>query len=258
VIVGFEVTVLHKDGGPLTKRIGLAGGVLCNDASSCRMSRGWATRARCKSVEHLAELINRCGPNEALAIGRLRADLARKVQIVRKCELEKHDGAVARSIEYFEFADGPGVCLIDVDLKGAPAGLDAMDALLAVLPDLYFCPFVQRASTLHGIRNKENGAAYPGPLGQHIYLPVKDQRDVPRFLRDLQDRLWLAGHGWGLVSAAGSFLVRSPVDTAVGSPERLVFEGKPTLAKLLIQADRPATVCNPRGRPLDTTTACPP
>jgi hypothetical protein len=130
VSTGFEITLLEKEGGPLTKRIGLVGGTLRNNSSQCLMSTGWATRVRCESVTNLAELINRCGPREAIAIGRLKEGLAAKVRIVRKGKLSELPGAVARCLESFEFASGPGVCLLDVDLKGAPEGLDALDALI--------------------------------------------------------------------------------------------------------------------------------
>lgn len=125
------------------------------------------------------------------------------------------------------------------------------------MPDLDVAPYVSRPPTSFGITNKDSGETYPGSRGQHIFLLVKDQRDGKRFLEDLQDRLWLAGFGWGLVSAAGSYLVRSPIDVAVGSPERLVFEGPPILAKPLVQADRRATVSNTGWSPLDTLDACP-
>jgi hypothetical protein len=58
VTEAFEITVLQKAGGPLTKRISLFEGALRNDASQCRMSKGWAKRARCDSVSQLAEIIN--------------------------------------------------------------------------------------------------------------------------------------------------------------------------------------------------------
>jgi hypothetical protein len=45
----------------------------------------------------------------------------------------------------------------------------------------------------------------------------------------MHDRLWLHGLGWIRVSRVGSLLDRSLVDSSVGAPERLVFEGAPIL-----------------------------
>jgi hypothetical protein len=83
-----------------------------------------------------------------------------------------------------------------------------------------------------------------------------NDEDILRFLSDFHDRLWLEGWGWGLVSAAGSFLERALVDRAVASPERLVFEAPPIIEPPLEQAPRPAVAHE--GNILDTKIACPP
>ncbi len=81
------------------------------------------------------------------------------------------------------------------------------------------------------------------------------RRDIPRFLSDLYARCWLAGLGWGMASAAGTFLERSIVDKSVGSPERLIFEGRPIVDKPLIQELRQAIVRG--GHVLDTKLFAP-
>jgi hypothetical protein len=253
--VTFEITRFKREGGPLTKLISLSDGGLRSDASQCRMHMGWATRIRCEGIADLAKVIDNCGQDEAIAIGRLKDGVSHEVKIVCKGKLGKHPGAISRSLDHFEFADGPGACLIDIDMKGAPAGIDPIAALTQVLPDLDFIAYADRASTSSGI--SDGTTDYPGSTGRHLYILVKNQRDTPRFLKVLRDRLWLAGFGWGCVSAIGSFLDRSVVDVAVGSPERLSFEGGPIVAKPLIQAPRLAKVVNPTGKALDTKAACP-
>jgi hypothetical protein len=252
---GFEITIFTKSRDQLSKSITVVDGALRSDGSQCRMSEGSAARVFCDTLDDLKKAIGGCTSNQALAIGRLKDDLPPLVQIVCKGKLSKHPGAISRSLDHFDLADGPGACLLDLDLKGAPAGLDPIAALTQVLPDLDFITYVERASTSSGI--SDGVTAYPGSTGRHLYILVKDQRDVPRFLRALQDRLWLAGFGWGDVSAVGGFLVRSVIDIAVGSPERLCFEGPPRLGPRLVQAPRPAIVRNPGGKALDTKAACP-
>jgi Family of unknown function (DUF5906) len=256
-VTNFEITRFKKEGGPLTKRLSLSDGGLRADASQCRMSTGTATRVRCVDIAELARVIDACGPDEAIAIGRMKDGVAGEAKIACKDKLAKHPGAISRSLDHFEFADGPGPCLLDIDLKGAPADLDPIAALTQVLPDLDFIAHVERASTSSGVSKGSTGESYPGSTGRHIYILVKNQRDVPRFLKALRDRLWLISAGWGTVSAVGSFLDRSVVDVAVGSPERLAFEGGPIVAKPLVQAPRPAKVINPTGKALDTKAACP-
>jgi hypothetical protein len=194
----------------------------------------------------------------------------RKGTLIGFFDLEMPSGLIVRGVMLFEKnerrwcnfpskeftkQDGSKGCLLDIDLKGAPVGLDPVAALTKVLPDLDFIAHVDRASTSSGISNTETGEIYPGSTGWHLYILVKNQRDIPRFLKALRDRLWLIGAGWGTVSAVGSFLDRSVVDVAVGSPERLIFEGGPIVARPLIQAPRPARVTT--GKVLDTKAACP-
>jgi Family of unknown function (DUF5906) len=252
---GFEITIFTKSRDQLSKSITVVDGALRSDGSQCRMSTGSAERIFCDNLDDLKKTIEGCTSNQALAIGRLKDGLPSPVEIVCKGKLADHPGAICRSLENFEFADGPGICLLDFDGKGAPADLDPLAALTQVLPDLDFVAYVERASTSSGIRDAAK--SYPGSNNRHFYILVEDQRDIPRFLRALQDRLWLAGFGWGTVSAVGGFLVRSVIDIAVGSPERLVFEGPPRLAPGLVQAPRPAIVRNPAGKALDTNAACP-
>ena len=127
--------------------------------------------------------------------------------------------------------------------------------MCAVVPALASAARVVRPSTSHGLRNKETGETYAGSGGFHAAVAVADAADIPRFLADMHDRLWLAGYGWGIGSAAGSFLERSLVDKACGSAERLIFEGPPIIEPPLEQAPRPA-VAHP-GDILETKIACP-
>jgi hypothetical protein len=86
-------------------------------------------------------------------------------------------------------------------------------------------------------------------------VPVSDAADIPRFLADLHDRLWLNGLGWGMVSAAGAFLEHSIIDKSVGSPERLIFEAAPILDPPLEQKGREAVAQD--GYVLDTRLCLP-
>jgi hypothetical protein len=80
-VIASEFTVFAKSGGPLTKRISLAAdGSLKSDGSACVMAQGAARRVHITSVSDLARLIERLQPNEALALGALRAGLADPVQ----------------------------------------------------------------------------------------------------------------------------------------------------------------------------------
>ena len=117
---------------------------------------------------------------------------------------------------------------------------------------------VIRASTSAGLRNVETGEIFPGNGGLHVYLFVRDGADIPRFVHDLQKRAWLDGLGWIMVSSRGALLVRSIVDVTVGSPERLVFEGMPSVVAPLTQDQEARRPIAHEGDILDTASACPP
>jgi hypothetical protein len=261
-----EITVFAKHGGPLTKTIALQDGRLVNDSSSCRMANGEARRVTIASMEALADLINGFSEREAYALGRLRDGLADHVRVVRAEKLNGADdpNAIARTLDYLKFSDGPGLALLDLDLKGiSPAAKQRMQdcgdywgALCDVLPAFEVVAAVERASTSSGLRNTETGEAFPDSGGRHLAIAVANAADIPRFLSDLHARCWLAGFGWGMVSAAGSFLERSIVDKSCGSPERLIFEGKPIIEPPLEQIGRQAVAHE--GSTLDTEQLCPP
>ena len=262
-----EITVFEKVGGPLTKCIALRNGKIANDSSACRMANGFARRVTIDNVQSLAGLINGFKSNEAYALGRLKDGLSDRVQVVRKDDLNgaEDPAVIARTLDYLAFnKDEPGLVLLDFDTKGISAatlrrieecGGDFFGAVCEVLPALETVACVERASTSSGLRDRETGEAFSGSGGRHVVVPVVDAADIPRFLSDLHDRCWLAGLGWGMVSAAGSFLERAIIDKSVGSPERLIFEGAPIVEPPLEQTGRNAVAHD--GFILDTRL-CPP
>jgi hypothetical protein len=260
-----EITVLKKNGGPLSKHLELRDGKIVNDGSACFMTNGTAHRVIIESVQGHADLINSFAPNQAYALGRLKEGVPDGAEVVVADKLNggADPSVIARTKEYLIFKEGePGLALLDVDLKGIPDTVKrrleecggALGALCEVLPVLKTVARVERASTSSGLRNSKTGEEFPGSGGMHIALPVRDAADIPRFLSDFHDRLWLAGLGWGMASRAGSFLERSLIDKSVGSPERLIFEGPPTVVPPLVQEGRNAIAY--AGLVLDTRSAC--
>ncbi len=264
-----EITVFRKRGGPLTKHIELVDGEVSNDSSQCSMGSGHAERVQINlnDIAALAKLINGFGPSEAYALGRLREGSPDRVKVVvadKLADFHGDPGVAARTKEYFTFTEGAAaVCLLDIDLKAMNGDArrrirerGVWAALCAVVPPLANAARVIRHSTSHGLRNTETGQTYPSSGGFHCAIAVADGADIERYLSDLHDRLWLNGLGWGMVSAAGSFLERALIDRAVGSPERLIFEAPPVIVPPLEQTPRLAHAFE--GAVLDTVTACPP
>jgi len=217
--------------------------------------------------DEFARLIEEMPPNEALTLGRLRAGLPSKVQVVTKQKLNgiTRPDVIARTANFLAYHNGrPALALFDYDVKGMPAEVAAKvkrlggfwPALVSVLPELGTVARVSRRSTSAGLYRGDTGERLASSDGRHTYVLVEDGTDIERFLRALHLRCWLAGLGWLIVSASGQLLERSIIDRMVGAPERLVFEGGPILEPPLQQDPRRATAVE--GNALDTVKACPP
>ncbi len=75
----FEVTVLTKDHGILSKRISLNDdGTIKSDGSECKMVRGRAERWSLAGIENLGALIHDLTSPQGLVPGRMRAGIPQK------------------------------------------------------------------------------------------------------------------------------------------------------------------------------------
>jgi hypothetical protein len=198
-----ELTLLTKAGGPLTKRIAMdAAGRVVSDASACTMAEGRADRLRLAGPADLAAALGAVAPDQALALGRLRAGLPDAVPVATRRALaggEAAEGAIARTRDHIDFAPGePAFALLDFDRKDMPdAVAEALaarggfwPALVAAAPALAGAARVRRASTSAGLLDLHTGAPVVGAAGggEHVFLQVRDGADVERFLRDLHER----------------------------------------------------------------------
>jgi hypothetical protein len=212
------------------------------------------------SAEALADWINGAPSTMALALGTLKGvEIGKRVQIKAKALANGLDGVFTRTLDHMGFEKGRETwALLDFDRKGMPDTLAErlkalggyQAALACVLPMIAKTARVVRPSTSSALRNATTGERYRGSGGLHLYSLVEDGTDIPRFIKALFERLWLAGLGWITVSACGALLTRSIVDVAVASPERLVFEGAPTLGPGLIQDFEARAAVATEGDPL--------
>src|SRR6516165_6978090 len=231
---------------------------------------GTARRFRFDGMQSFADLIAALKPNEAFATGSLRPDLPDRVEVVTRDRLNgaQRPGFVARTQTFIIHRAGEQeIALIDFDRKGMPpdvAGrIDAIGgfwaALVSVLPALaHNVARVERLSTSAGLYDARTGEPFDVCGGMHVYVLTKDGSDAERFLTVLHQRAWLHGFGWMMPGRAGQALERSIVDRICGTPERLVFAGRPVLDEPVAQdleARRPIVI---KGEALDTREACQP
>jgi hypothetical protein len=262
------ISVFRKDGGSLSKSIALGEeGRPVSDGGGCRMSTGRVQTVRLHSIQELADLIGKLDEADAIALGAVRDDALDNedcARVVRHADLpdDPGRGTIARTLDYIGFRAGqPGLMLLDYDTKGLPEAVaeriraEGLEAVLAeVVPEIATTARLWRPSTSSGLCNSETGETFD-KAGGHLFLAVTDAADITRATKALHQRLWLAGLGFILVGRAGQCLERSVIDVAVGSPERLVFEGPPQIVPPLVQSPRPCTVT--RGKLLDLRNAIP-
>ena len=254
--------------GLLSKNIGLGeDGQLVSDGSACSMCAGTAMRVEItRGASGLADLISDLDSCEALGLGNHVAEQD-EIDLVLDKHADPSRGLYSRTVRFFTFEPGkPAVVLLDFDQKGMPpkvaALLEAMggfEAAVSMLLEGDFGSFARviRKSTSAGIYNRETGERFRTGGGQHLYVLVRDGSDIPRFLRALQARAWKAGLGWIMIGKRGARLIRSIIDVSVGSPERLVFEGKPLVKAPLAQDQEERRPIAHDGDLIDTRIACP-
>lgn len=270
-----EITLLRSDTGPVSKSIRLGPGGSLDKTPEKSPSSGSMSRvvlfadastpdAANTAAEALGGLIGSIKSNEAIIHGRLRPGLKDKVSLILKdADTGKDAARAARTNENLIYAPGqPGPALLDYDRtqiqpeaeKRLVAAGGFVGALCKVMPGIGTTAAVVRASTGAGLFHSETKAPFLGG-GLHVYLMVEDNADIPRFLKALHERFILAGYGWAVVDKTGRTHIRSPVDTAVGSPSRIIYEAAPTLTPPLAQKPRPVQVAP--GTFLDTRRHCP-
>jgi hypothetical protein len=242
-----EIAVFRKaNGGLLSKRIYLEDGEIIADISKCKMWEGTAWRVKLDGVASLAGLINTLGSDEALTLGRLRAELPDECQVVTKRELNGSgpSDVIARSAEFLHFAKRePAYMLADHDTKGMAKEVAARlqqqggfwAVVTAVCSALAAAARVTRRSTSAGLYDAKTNKGFAGSTNEHVYVAVADGSDIERALKTLHQRLWLAGFGYYLIGKAGQLLDRSIIDRSVYGAERLVFEGGPEVVPPLRQ-----------------------
>ena len=120
----FEMTRFTKaDGGLMTKVLTLNGdGTVTSDGSHCRLWEGIAERVNIASAAELAALIKGLRSDQAIALGRLRADLPAVIPVMTKANLVP--GGISRTSTFIELPKGKAAfCTIDVDTKGMPGAM---------------------------------------------------------------------------------------------------------------------------------------
>lgn len=208
----------------ISKSFTLEDGKLCKMGGGGALIEGIAT----KKEESLAEFLNTLkslGSNNALCFGQ-PGTAGEKARIVVKDQVAKTSDqwpVIARTEADFEWADGPGMFLGDIDLELSQDEL--RELICAVCPVLRDVPHIMTASASTYIYSNVDEGELKGAGGQRLYIPVASARQIPLIGETLSQLLWLNGYGRIEISKAGTCLKRTVLDTSVWQPSRFDFAG---------------------------------
>ena len=223
-----QVTFTHyKSPDPLSKTFYIEGGEL-NKAASAQFSKGTAERVTMPFGELSAFMDNLTG-NEALGYGVHSLQYPDAVKITVKGKESPDKNILSRSLEHYAYK-GAAILMLDHDPNDYGKNYtreELLSILKAIHPELSDCAMFIRASVSAGVHLA--GELPTEGKGFHIYIPVADASLIPAYGLLLHKYLWLNDHGFIALSKVGSKLERSCLDSAVYSPERLDFVGKPII-----------------------------
>ncbi len=167
--------------------------------------------------------------NHALCIG--TSIIASEGQITSQAKEHTGHTGITRTKDNFKYSN---CFFFDID-KSSLKIEDVIPALRDVDPTLSTANLLVRTSSSTGIAlagEKPIKSTY----GYHVWVcGVKDPDDIERYGKDFAKRCWLQGKGSIQLSKTGAMLTRQLIDEFVFSPERLVFEAKPTLDEGIVQ-----------------------
>ena len=209
----------------LSKQFSLAEGKLIK-TSSADMSEGRAQFVSCVDLSEFDQHLNKLSGSQALAYGVAPGHPNATIRAANKLQ----PGDIARTKAYFQFAQAPGIMMLDHDgtSDGVSIGADALrEQLIQAVPELAAASMLWRVSASSCISIAETGEALTGIKGQRLYIAVQDTSLIPEAGKALVDRLWAAGMGWIEVGKSGQALKRTLFDHSVWQANRLDFTGPP-------------------------------
>lgn len=224
----------------LSKIYRLEGGQIQKEAGA-QMWRGSAERM-CIPFSEFGRVLSSCSSNQAFGYGSHSNRYPDVVGIVTNGKEKLADNILARTKDHYFYQHDTGVLMLDHDPNryGETYSLETLLSLLVEIhPDIKKAARLQRGSVSAGVTKA--GDSPKLNQGFHIYVPVANAADIPRYGKLLFEQLWLHGYGFIALARNGALLERSPIDQAVFSPERLDFVGKPIIIGSGLETTPPVT-----------------
>ena len=220
----------YKSTSPLSKRYWLDDTQIMKQAAA-QMYTGTAERLTIPFAD-FAEALNKATEKQAFGYGSHPLNYPNKVKIAVSGKEKPEKNIISRTKNYYTYPPNqPAVLMIDHDPSkyGKAWTLETLLAvLIAIHPAIAKAARIVRGSVSAGVHRE--GEPPRTDAGFHIYFPVANAADIPRYGKLLSKLLWLAGQGHIALASNGNKLERTPIDGAVFSAERLDFVGKPIIS----------------------------
>lgn len=176
-----------------------------------------------ESLEGLAQLLTELKPVNALSFGIPTGQPVGKSISVTTKNFPR-EGHVSRTKDNFVWNDGAGIFMIDYD-GDALDKAELVAAIRQAMPALETVKMLWLPSSSSYIFNSQTQEYLSGLKGQRLYFVIDKANKIPDLAKRLHERLWLHGHGYIEISAAGNLLERSLMDRCVYQSQRLDFCG---------------------------------
>jgi hypothetical protein len=245
-----RLTVLESKSGALTKRYGpKEDGSVGKTTDAVPMTAGVAWRktaghSAAEALEKLGSAIAKLNPTQAFMTG-LPPDGRDQWEIVTSdnSRLDPDAGIIARTKEHFRPIEGPAFFALDFDVKEYPEEIKArletsggLEAVMrAVFPALGEAAKLVSPSASSHIVNPATGTG-TGAAGEHWYFVLTEGTATVELAKRIAARLEAAGWVWGQVTAAGTIVPKTLIDTAASDPARIWYEARPVLTGGLVSS----------------------
>jgi hypothetical protein len=246
-ITHFFAGVIRPDKGSVQKRFIVDNDKLTKDGEhSLSIASGTFQDVAFTGLDDFGKFIAQIQPDQpvALTIGTCgRPGVQQLTYSADKYGLAR--GKIARTKENIQYRGGLQLALFDVDPEPGQTPLDDQQlwaVLCEAVPELAKCGRLVTASSSSHIYDTA-GNCVVGAGGYHLYILYEG--DLSKLRDYLKTKLWAAGKGFHKLGAANSkshtcaVLERWPIDMAVLSAERVIYEAPPKLPQGYSQ-QRPA------------------
>jgi hypothetical protein len=242
----------YKSTTSLSKRYWLEDGEIQKQAAA-QMYKGTAERVTMSFAEFPTAL-SKATEKQAFGYGVHSSKYPDKVNIVVAGKEQSDKNSISRTKKFYVYPDNPAMSMVDHDPSDYVKAVTP-DELVTILAEIH--PAIKQAARITR-GSISAGVHIAGELpkkgkGFHLYLPIKNGSDIPRYGELIVEWLWLKGYGCIALAANGAMLERTLIDSAVFSPERLDFVGSPIISGIGLEYT-PPEITHISGGLLDTAT----